>query len=62
MTFFVQGDLDKRGDMLRQSHMDVYNIEKDIMVITTEGNSCVFEKDEYMEMIRDSRQVADNFG
>eukprot|EP00353_Schmidingerella_taraikaensis_P012432 CAMPEP_0185575322 /NCGR_PEP_ID=MMETSP0434-20130131/6547_1 /TAXON_ID=626734 ORGANISM="Favella taraikaensis, Strain Fe Narragansett Bay" /NCGR_SAMPLE_ID=MMETSP0434 /ASSEMBLY_ACC=CAM_ASM_000379 /LENGTH=76 /DNA_ID=CAMNT_0028192171 /DNA_START=462 /DNA_END=692 /DNA_ORIENTATION=- len=41
--------------------MDVYNIEKDMMHITPEGNACVFEKDEYEAMMRDSKTVADHF-
>lgn len=42
--------------------MDVYNIEKDMMAITSDGNAIVFEKDEYLGMLRDSKQVADHFG
>ena len=61
MTFFVQGDVDKRGDMLRACHLEVYNIERDMMVITADGNSVVFDKEEYMGMLRDSKTVADNF-
>ena len=37
LTFFVQGDIDSRGDMLRQCHMDLYNIERDLMGLTPMG-------------------------
>ena len=61
LTFFVQGDEEKRGDMLRQCHMDVYNIEHDMMCITPEGSSAVFEKSEYLDLLRQSKAMADGF-
>ena len=57
----MQGDIDKRGDMLRACHLEVYNIERDMMVITADGNSAVFDKEEYLSMLKDSKSVADNF-
>ena len=41
--------------------MGVYNIEKDIMCITPDGMSCVFEKQEYLELMRQSKIMADQF-
>ena len=57
----MQGDVDKRGDLLRDFHMEIHNIEQDLMEITPEGKPLVFEKDEFLLMLAESKQMADNF-
>ena len=61
LTFFLHGDVDRRGDMLREFHMEIHSIEQDLMEITPEGLPLVFTKDEFDKMMTESRKMADNF-
>lgn len=61
LTFFVQNDVDSRNELLKQCHLAVYNIEKDLMCLTPEGEPLVFERDQFNELVTKSRQIADSF-
>lgn len=47
--------------MLRQCHMNVYNIEKDLMGLTPDGLPQVFEKEQFGQLMIESKNMAESF-
>ena len=46
-AFFIQGDVEKRNELLHQCHMILDNLERDLEKLSTDGEALVFSQDEF---------------
>lgn len=60
-SFFLQGDRNKRNDLLTRSHNMVDNIERDLESLSVEGVPQTHTIEQFKERLLQSKAQADNF-
>ena len=60
-AFFLQGDKQKRNDLLTRSHNMVDNIERDLERLSVEGVPQTHTIEQFKEILLQSKAQADSF-
>lgn len=62
VAFFLQGDKQKRNELLTRAHDMVDNIERDLESLSVEGVPRTHTVEQFREILQQSRSIVENFG